>query len=86
LNVAFRVFALYEATRDPILPPFDFVEFAFEFSGGPHLKHPYYVVCVEVGAHGGVLKVEIAGSSRILPEDVFSNPAILRFDSREAFP
>jgi len=78
--------SFYEAATDTIFPQFNFVEFPLKFGCGAYLKHPYDIVCVEVDAHGGVLEVEVAGSSRILPKDAFSNPDILRFDSREAFP
>jgi len=52
----------YEATTDPVFPPFNFVEFPLEFGRGPYLKHPYDIVCVEIDdVHCGVLKVEVAG-------------------------
>jgi hypothetical protein len=65
--------SFYEATTDPVFPPFNFVEFPLKFGCGAYLKHPYDIVCVEVGVHGGILKVEVAWSSRILPKDVFEN-------------
>jgi hypothetical protein len=53
--------SFYEATTDSVFPPFNFVEFSPQFSCGAYLKHPHDVDCVEVDAHGGVLKVEVAG-------------------------
>jgi hypothetical protein len=33
--------SLYEATTDPVFPPFNFVEFPLEFGRGAYLNHPY---------------------------------------------
>jgi hypothetical protein len=35
LNVPFGILASDEASLNAVFPPFDFIEFAFEFCGGP---------------------------------------------------
>jgi hypothetical protein len=54
--------SFYEATTDPVFPPFNFVESRFGSAVARTLKHPYDIVQVKVGdSHGGVLELEIAG-------------------------
>jgi hypothetical protein len=46
------------------------------------LKHPYDIVCVEADAHGGVLKVEVAGLVLLLNSTTVSQGDIEKTGSR----
>jgi hypothetical protein len=61
LNVCVSVFPFYESTTDPIFPPLNLFEFSLQFGCGSQLKLRDNFVYVEIDAHEGDLRHEIAG-------------------------